>query len=219
MSAGNKEKKSSDRALATKNHIETSFLSLMRHHHWDRITVKQLCDEAAVTRGTFYQYFSGITDLMETIENDTICEIQTTLSKAMQTFKPSNVLFTSDFDRDFNIKPSRFTITWFQYCQENSEKLYSLLNLEYSEHLFVNRVEQIIAHHLSYTMKCEGLPNDVFRRQYLNLYTGLYIKAFYSWVNDEEMKLLSPEDMALVVDSIRTGGLYAARRTRMETFK
>lgn len=218
MAMDTKEKKNSDRAKATRKHIVEAYLHLMQHRHWARISVKDLCEEAAVTRGTFYQYYNSIKDLMEIIENETLYEIQSVLTKAMQNFKPASVLFTSDFDRDYSIDPSQFTIAWFRYCMDNKDKMYALLNKEFTDGQFVARVEQIIARNIAYFMKSDGLPNDVFHRQYVRLYTSNYIYGFFSWISDAEADTMTPEDMAIVVDSIRTGGIYTARRTRMRDY-
>ena len=218
MTALKKETKSSERAQATRNHIINTYLKLMRHHVWNRITVKNLCEEAAVTRGTFYQYFDSIIDLMENIENETLSEIQAELYAAKQQFKPARVLYTPDFDRDYNVRPSEYSLRWFRYCQKNAGKLLALLDREFSDKLFIDRVRQILSHGLEHSMNYEGLPDDAFRFQYLTLYTDMYLNAVFSWLATDSGRQLTAEDIALVAESIRTGGLYTARRNRMEDF-
>lgn len=215
MTASKKEVRGSDRALATRNHIIQSYLKLMQHRVWNRISVKDLCIEASVTRGTFYQYFDSIVDLMENIEASVIADLQKIMTRANQTFKPQKVLYTADFDRDYDNEPSIYSVAWFRYCRENPLKMRSLLNPEYSDSLFISRIRQILSQYLSNSMHYEGLPDDAYRYQYLTLYTSMHLNGVFSWIGDGYEDVLTPEDMAMVVDSVRTGGLYTARRNRM----
>ena len=216
MATARKESRTSDRAQATRSHIMQTYLRLMLHRDWNRISVKELCAEAAVTRGTFYQYFDSMIDLMENIENETITEIQAVLNNATLEFKPQRVLYATDFDRDYNNVPSEYSLQWFKYCEANATKLLAMMNREHGDVLFIDRIRQIISKALAHSMNYEGLPNDAFRHQFLTLYTDMYINAVFSWIKDGYRDKLSARDMAVVVDSIRTGGLYTARRDRME---
>ena len=49
----------------TRKRIVHTFLSLIEEKKWDKITVKELCARSEITRGTFYQYYSDIYELME----------------------------------------------------------------------------------------------------------------------------------------------------------
>ena len=138
--------------------------------------------------------------------------------KDLFNFRPANVLFTQDFDRDFSVEPSYYSLAWFRYCQENELKMTALLNAGYSDIVFINRLKDIISTHLAMTMNREGLPDDKFRVQYLSIYSDMYICSVFTWFSQSEKDHLTAEEMALVLDSIRTGGIYTARRNRLEDF-
>jgi AcrR family transcriptional regulator len=211
-----REKKTSDRAQTTRNHIINSYLKLMHHKSWNRITVKELCEEASVTRGTFYQYFDSISDLMETIEESTLKEIHSLFNAARQNFKPANVLYTSDFDRDFSSEKAPYTVAWFKYCDENEIKVTALFNIEKSDHDFIDKVKEIILSHLSYYASIEGLPDDAIGYQLLSNTADVYIFSIYTWFERKEADHITYQDIASIVDSIRTGGIYIARRNRLK---
>ena len=50
--------------------LRDGLLRLLRRTSSDRITVKELCLEAGVTRSTFYLHYSGIEDLIEKTEDE-----------------------------------------------------------------------------------------------------------------------------------------------------
>ena len=61
----------------TRKRIVHTFLSLIEEKKWDKITVKELCARSEITRGTFYQYYSDIYELMEQIQETLLKDIQT----------------------------------------------------------------------------------------------------------------------------------------------
>ena len=44
----------------TRTKIADTFLKLSTQKKWDKISVKEICSEASITRGTFYQYFNDL---------------------------------------------------------------------------------------------------------------------------------------------------------------
>ena len=59
----------------TRKRIIHTFLSLIDEKKWDKITVKELCARSEITRGTFYQYYSDIYELMEQIQESLLSDI------------------------------------------------------------------------------------------------------------------------------------------------
>ena len=60
------------RILRTKESIRREFLSLLRERGYDKITVTELAFRANINRKTFYQYYTGIDDLMDHLETELI---------------------------------------------------------------------------------------------------------------------------------------------------
>ena len=50
------------KAELTKRRIVDAFLDYIPKKKWDKISVKEICSSANITRGTFYQYFNDIYD-------------------------------------------------------------------------------------------------------------------------------------------------------------
>lgn len=81
------EKKVDRRVLKTKKAIRNAFAELLAVKDMNLITVKDIADTADINRKTFYNYYSGIYQIVDEIEN----EIVTAFEKA---------LIDVDFHRD-----------------------------------------------------------------------------------------------------------------------
>jgi AcrR family transcriptional regulator len=58
------------KSVQTRKRITAAFLDLISQRIWYKISVKEICASAKITRGTFYQHFDDIYDLMERIQSD-----------------------------------------------------------------------------------------------------------------------------------------------------
>lgn len=63
-----------NRVRYTKMVLQQSLLKILQHKHIDKITIKELCEEAKVNRGTFYQHYATPNDLLREIEKQFIDE-------------------------------------------------------------------------------------------------------------------------------------------------
>lgn len=63
-------KNTDTRVRYTKDMLKQALLRIMEHKHIDRITVKELCDEAEINRGTFYLHYATPNDVLIEIENE-----------------------------------------------------------------------------------------------------------------------------------------------------
>ncbi len=63
-------KKEDQRTKITKMMIRTAFLNLLATKSIQSITVKEICENAEINRGTFYKHFLDVYDLKEKIENE-----------------------------------------------------------------------------------------------------------------------------------------------------
>ena len=64
------KRKQDRRVQKTKKAIRTAFVKLMGEKEIDRITIKELADEADVDRKTIYNYYSGIHEIGEELANE-----------------------------------------------------------------------------------------------------------------------------------------------------
>lgn len=47
--------------------IKETFLDLLQENNINKITVKEICDNADINRATFYRYYTDIYDLLKKI--------------------------------------------------------------------------------------------------------------------------------------------------------
>lgn len=60
------------RVKKTRKSIREAFIRLRSKKPLDKITVKELCDEAVINKTTFYLHYQSTYDLAETLENELI---------------------------------------------------------------------------------------------------------------------------------------------------
>ena len=67
-------KKTDSRVRYSKMVLREALLKILQTKHIDKVTVKELCQEANVNRGTFYQHYVAPNDLLMEIERQFIDE-------------------------------------------------------------------------------------------------------------------------------------------------
>lgn len=60
-------KEESRKVKYTKKIIKDSFLSLLKQKHMNKITIIEICEIADINRGTFYQHYENIDQLLDSI--------------------------------------------------------------------------------------------------------------------------------------------------------
>lgn len=105
------EKKLDRRVVRTKKAIRNAFAKLLSEKEIDEITVKEIADRADVDRKTVYNYYTGVNDVLEEMENELAADFE----KVIGEFKFESVGDTMDA---FN------SLT--NYLNENME-IYTLL--------------------------------------------------------------------------------------------
>ena len=63
-----------NRVRYTKMVLQQSLLKILQSKHIDKVTIKELCEEAKINRGTFYLHYSTPNDLLMEIEKQFIDE-------------------------------------------------------------------------------------------------------------------------------------------------
>ena len=80
------EKKQDRRVLRTRRAIRNSFIQLLGEKELDKITVKDVADGADVDRKTVYNYYNGVNEILEEIEN----ELVSSFHRAAENFEYGN---------------------------------------------------------------------------------------------------------------------------------
>ncbi|MBQ7063367.1 MAG: TetR/AcrR family transcriptional regulator [Firmicutes bacterium] len=68
------------RVLRTKSAIQHAFARLLAEKGMNEITVSELAEEADISRKSFYNYYSGIHEVKEEIENDILSSLEELVS-------------------------------------------------------------------------------------------------------------------------------------------
>lgn len=77
-----KNKKTYSNSIRSEESIKEALIHLLsKGHDLNSITVKDLSNEAGLTRGTFYNHFSGITDVVLALEDDFMKRLSTALEE------------------------------------------------------------------------------------------------------------------------------------------
>ncbi|MDH6365637.1 AcrR family transcriptional regulator [Enterococcus sp. PF1-24] len=63
-------KKQPEITAMTKKKIKDSFWQLYQNKRIDKITVREVMDKAGYNRGTFYEYYTDVYDVLEQLENE-----------------------------------------------------------------------------------------------------------------------------------------------------
>ena len=109
------------RVKITKSLIRQSLLSMLKNSSAEKITVKELCQNAHINRATFYSHYENIKELLNEIKN----EFSSELMKSISSFTNEDCLET------FFINICNFAKNNLDYCEiifsENSGELYSYI--------------------------------------------------------------------------------------------
>ncbi len=63
-----------NRVRYTKAVLQQALLKILQHKHIDKVTIKELCEEAGINRGTFYLHYATPNDLLKEIEQQFVEE-------------------------------------------------------------------------------------------------------------------------------------------------
>lgn len=189
----------------TREKIIDTYLDLIINKKWDKITVKEICAKASITRGTFYQYFEGIYDLMEQIEKALFDEINQRYAKAPP--RP-HVTAPELFNDQFDCEPPYVLTTWFEFCKNNRKAMAVMLDRKHGDHYFVNRLKVIIATQINNMMDEDGLPNDALRSHFVKVFIELHFLAATSWFASKEDEPLDDSEIISLLNSMRVGSAY-----------
>ena len=90
------EKKLDRRVIKTKKAIRNAFAKLISEKDINKITIKDIADTADINRKTFYNYYSGVYEIIEEIERELVGEFEDLLSgiDLKATLRNPSVLFS-----------------------------------------------------------------------------------------------------------------------------
>lgn len=173
------EVKESRRVRYTKKVLKDSLLEQLAIKPLDKITVKTVCENADVNRGTFYAHYKDVDDLMQQIENEIFESI-------------SSRIVPVDGDKYFEMVIGIFTEL------NNNIELFKVLLSENGNKRFVRRLLYIPHNQVVSVWRQEHpeVKTELLEVAYAYLVSGAvgviaeWIKGDYLITQDEFMKFL-----------------------------
>lgn len=194
----------------TKLRIIDVFLELIHEKKWDKITVKELCFATEITRGTFYQYFNDIYDLMEQIEDTLI----TDLNRRYQLLPPKRPgLFPPElFETKYNYAPPQELFVWFDFCQDQPKAVSALLDSRNGDGYFVKKLKGILNEQINHIMNYDGMPRDSLREHFTKIFIELHFMAARTWLDSKEEDFLSVREIINLLNTMRVGAGFLSNK-------
>lgn len=182
--------KTDRRVKYTKMALRQSLISLMNDKAIEKITVKDICSNADINRGTFYAHYSDPYDLLHQIEDELFQEILGSIETSLNTDSIA-VLLSKIFE----------TIV------ENKE-LCRVLFSDYGDKTFVKRI-MFIARDRSIAEWKKMMPaveDEQLGLLYM-FYANGCVAIIQHWFENGTVE--SPKDLALFMEKISKSGLTA----------
>lgn len=197
------------RSENTRKHIQASYLSLMREKNWDRITVIEVCSAAGITRGTFYQYYNDIYDVVEQLENTLLTDLTARYHKCRYEMSPgSSPVF---FPERFDTAPPQIFLEWFSFCREHADAMIPLLDRKKGDTRFIRKLRSVIEENVTLLMDNDGLPNDDLRSHFVSVLSEMHFLAAQGWLDPADPdRILDESDIVNLLNTMRVGSVYLA---------
>ncbi len=188
-------KKTDTRVQFTKEVLKNALLKILQNKNIDRVTVKELCEEAGINRGTFYLHFSSPQDLLDEIESS---------------FMNDNSYLFSSYMEDASHKKRKEGIS-------NLQNLFRLTleNIELTRVIFGNNGDRAFRDRIKKQMRPEIIKHWSYempdlKKEHLDyifdyVYEGS-MSLILNWIEDDGEDKISVEQLANRLDRL---GHYA----------
>ena len=189
--------KQDHRIRLTKLLLREAFLDLLVEKPVAKITVKELCDECDINRGTFYSHYSDVAALLESIENDLFAQLQQMLAQ----------LSTEEMLSRNN--PSRTMVALFEFLRENADICAALL-CDNGDPAFIERVRVFVRREVLGEWRHMFSDGDGERQEYTFAFlVSGSMGMLQHWL--ESGLTLTPEQMAAMLTEFITQGVAVMR--------
>lgn len=202
----------------TRKRIEQTYLNLIYEKKWDRITVKELCLRANITRGTFYQYYGDIYELMEQIQDSILQEI----SKGYKELSGQQgaAFRMDDFIEKYDCTPPPQLLFWFDFCKSHKTAMEVLLDPHNGDPYFVKKLKNILHEFIEAMMDHDGMPGDELRAFFVKIFTEMHFLSARLWLESEGEDFLSSNEVVNLLNTMRVGAGYQTyKRLTSEEFE
>ncbi len=184
-----KEKKMDRRVRKTRRALKEALIEKLKDKPIQEITVREIADEIDINRGTFYQHYRDIYDMLSQIEAELFEEF-------------GELLDNSDKHHTQNIM-STF-IGFVTLLKENSDLVLVLLGPN-GDPAFVDRVKEMVREHvIDAWMRVNSSESMRYFDYYYEFVVAGCIGLFQKWLATGAKE--TPEELAELIDAILNGG-------------
>lgn len=200
----------------TRRKIVDNYLDLMSEKKWDRISVKELCQRCQITRGTFYQYYNDIYDMMEQIENMLLDDLTEKYKKV--THSKYAVIPAQLFYEKFDYSPHGVYRVWFEFVENNKKAVFALIDRNNGDAYFVQKLKNLMTEYINRSMDNDGLPRDELRSHFMELILEMHFHSAQIWIANEKKSDTSPtiDDIVHLLNNTRVGACYINHKQRTD---
>ena len=185
------------RITRTRKSLEAALISLIEEKGYDTITVNDLCSQAGVNRGTFYNHFSEKESLLLACENKFMEELQQVQSKLSD---------VDVIDIAISVKekePVAVLVELFDFLREKYQFLHAVMGSK-GDPYFTQRLQEFLADYLVYGILHEHYRQKptVFVEYYVAFFASAYVGIIRHWIETDMQE--SSEEMALIAVRLLT---------------
>jgi AcrR family transcriptional regulator len=181
-------KKQPEIAAITKKNIKESFWKLYCNKRIDKITVREIMEKAGYNRGTFYEYYKDVYDVLEQLENDLLPS-----ADRIPSINPS---------ADFN--PSAFEFNAFFKFYEENNGYFTVLLGEHGDPSFLSKMKKSVKPILKQGLLVKGVKDDFMLDTLIEYNISAMLGIFNLWFTYENKSTL--EEFIEFIFKIRNQG-------------
>lgn len=179
------------RITKSKRALRSALIDLMEERGFDAVSVNDLCARADLNRGTFYNHFHDKEDLLSTLEDEVMADLDC-FQVQMQDLTVRELLGYRT-----RKKPLPLLVNLFDYLREQGDFLHAVLGPG-GDASFGPRLRDAVCTNLVQSVLHERYRNDPtpFVGYYVAFYASAYLGVIQRWIETDMRE--SSEEMALV---------------------
>lgn len=175
--------------------IRETFLNLVEEKGFYNITVKNILDNANISKSGFYAHYEDKYHLLKTIEDELFEEMRDAFRKvrAQSSGRPLN---------HKNVTNAEDYFALYFKCLEKNEDLFKLLLGNHGDRDFVYKLTDLIATEQTITRELWGTRETIaseFLDYYTTSLTWAYVGTFIKWLNADTDTRPSAEQMGVAL--------------------
>ena len=181
-----------DRRIArSKRALRSALIELMEERGLDGVSVGDLCARADLNRGTFYNHFHDKDDLLTTLEDEIIADLE----RIQEQMKGLTVMDLLRYRA--RKKPLPFLVDLFDYLREQGDFLHAVTGPG-GDIRFAPRLRDSVCANLIQTILHERYRTDPtpFVQYYVAFFASAYLGVIQHWIETGMRE--SSEEMALI---------------------